>query len=74
MNARPGFDQLGLSAADFAQYRRVRADARRLGMPLIAWAYPRGLAPSPAGPFHDQPLSMTPGLRTLAPDSQLRDG
>jgi fructose-bisphosphate aldolase, class I len=31
-------------AADFAQYRQVRADARRLGMPLIVWAYPRGAA------------------------------
>ena len=31
-------------AADFAQYRQVRADAERLGMPLIVWAYPRGAA------------------------------
>ena len=30
--------------ADFEQYRRVRADAQRLGMPLIVWAYPRGEA------------------------------
>ena len=30
--------------ADFAQYRQVRDDARRLGMPLIVWAYPRGTA------------------------------
>ncbi len=29
---------------DFAQYRTVRADARRFGMPLIVWAYPRGAA------------------------------
>jgi fructose-bisphosphate aldolase, class I len=29
---------------DFAQYRRVREDATRLGMPLIVWAYPRGAA------------------------------
>jgi class I fructose-bisphosphate aldolase len=29
---------------DFEQYRRVRADAVRLGMPLIVWAYPRGEA------------------------------
>ena len=29
---------------DFAQYLQVRADARRLGMPLIVWAYPRGAA------------------------------
>src|SRR5689334_3046150 len=29
---------------DFAQYHRVRADAQRLGMPLIVWAYPRGSA------------------------------
>ncbi|MCU7729414.1 fructose-bisphosphate aldolase [Actinoplanes sp. KI2] len=30
--------------ADFAQYRTVRQDAQRLGMPLIVWAYPRGAA------------------------------
>lgn len=30
--------------ADFAQYRQVREDAARLGMPLIVWAYPRGVA------------------------------
>ena len=30
--------------ADFAQFRQVRADAQRLGMPLIVWAYPRGEA------------------------------
>jgi fructose-bisphosphate aldolase, class I len=30
--------------ADFAQYRTVRADAARFGMPLIVWAYPRGSA------------------------------
>ncbi len=29
---------------DFAQLRQVRADAQRLGMPLIVWAYPRGSA------------------------------
>ncbi|MGA8245345.1 MAG: fructose-bisphosphate aldolase [Nocardioides sp.] len=29
---------------DFEQYRRVREDALRLGMPLIVWAYPRGSA------------------------------
>ncbi|QWF77967.1 class I fructose-bisphosphate aldolase [Amycolatopsis sp. CA-230715] len=29
---------------DFAQYRQVRTDAQRLGMPLIVWAYPRGSA------------------------------
>jgi class I fructose-bisphosphate aldolase len=29
---------------DFAQYRQVRDDAQRLGMPLIVWAYPRGSA------------------------------
>jgi len=29
---------------DFAQYRSVRRDAHRLGMPLIVWAYPRGSA------------------------------
>jgi fructose-bisphosphate aldolase, class I len=28
--------------ADFAQYRQVRQDAQRFGMPLIVWAYPRG--------------------------------
>jgi fructose-bisphosphate aldolase, class I len=31
-------------AQDFAQYWRVREDARRFGMPLIVWAYPRGSA------------------------------
>ena len=31
-------------AVDFEQYRRVREDAARLGMPLIVWAYPRGAA------------------------------
>jgi len=31
-------------AADFEQYRVVRADAARFGMPLIVWAYPRGSA------------------------------
>ena len=30
--------------ADFAQLRQVRADAARLGMPLVVWAYPRGEA------------------------------
>jgi class I fructose-bisphosphate aldolase len=30
--------------ADFAQYQQVRQDAARLGMPLIVWAYPRGMA------------------------------
>jgi class I fructose-bisphosphate aldolase len=30
--------------ADFTAYRTVRADAQRLGMPLIVWAYPRGSA------------------------------
>jgi len=29
---------------DFSQYLRVRDDARRLGMPLIVWSYPRGSA------------------------------
>ena len=29
---------------DFEQYRRIREDAQRLGMPLIVWAYPRGSA------------------------------
>jgi class I fructose-bisphosphate aldolase len=29
---------------DFGQYRQVREDALRLGMPLIVWAYPRGSA------------------------------
>lgn len=31
-------------STDFEQYRRIRADAHRLGMPLIVWAYPRGAA------------------------------
>jgi fructose-bisphosphate aldolase, class I len=29
---------------DFRQYFQVRADAERLGMPLIVWSYPRGTA------------------------------
>jgi class I fructose-bisphosphate aldolase len=29
---------------DFAQFRTVREDARRYGMPLVVWAYPRGSA------------------------------
>lgn len=29
---------------DFRQYRQIREDAQRLGMPLIVWAYPRGAA------------------------------
>ena len=32
------------AGADFAQYQQVRDEARRLGMPLIVWAYPRGSA------------------------------
>jgi fructose-bisphosphate aldolase, class I len=31
-------------AADFSQFRAVRADAARLGIPLIVWSYPRGSA------------------------------
>ncbi len=31
-------------AADFAQFRQVRDEAMRLGMPLIVWAYPCGSA------------------------------
>jgi class I fructose-bisphosphate aldolase len=30
--------------ADFREYRHVRQEAARLGMPLIVWAYPRGSA------------------------------
>ena len=30
--------------ADFAQYRQVRSDCEKYGMPLIVWAYPRGSA------------------------------
>lgn len=29
---------------DFAQLREIRADAKRFGMPLIVWSYPRGEA------------------------------
>jgi class I fructose-bisphosphate aldolase len=29
---------------DFAQFRQVRQEAERLGMPVIVWAYPRGSA------------------------------
>jgi fructose-bisphosphate aldolase, class I len=31
-----------LQSQDFEQYRHVRAECERLGMPLIVWAYPRG--------------------------------
>jgi len=31
-------------ADDFAQFRQVRQDAERYGMPVIVWAYPRGSA------------------------------
>jgi class I fructose-bisphosphate aldolase len=33
-----------LQAQDFEQFRRVREDATRYGMPIIVWAYPRGEA------------------------------
>lgn len=29
---------------DFAQFREIRSDAKRFGMPLIVWSYPRGEA------------------------------
>lgn len=29
---------------DFNQFRKVKADADRYGMPIIMWAYPRGIA------------------------------
>lgn len=31
-------------AADFEQYRQVRSDCEKFGIPLIVWAYPRGSA------------------------------
>lgn len=31
-------------AEDFAQFRQVRQDAERYGMPLVVWSYPRGSA------------------------------
>jgi class I fructose-bisphosphate aldolase len=33
-----------LQAQDFEQFRRVREEASRYGMPIIVWAYPRGEA------------------------------
>jgi class I fructose-bisphosphate aldolase len=30
--------------ADFNQFRKVKADAERYGMPIILWSYPRGEA------------------------------
>ncbi|HLZ21568.1 MAG TPA: fructose-bisphosphate aldolase [Ktedonobacterales bacterium] len=33
-----------LQADDFEQFRKVREDADRFGMPIIVWAYPRGEA------------------------------
>lgn len=35
--------------ADFRQYRQVREDAQRFGMPLVVWAYPRGAAVAAKG-------------------------
>ena len=34
---------------DFAQYRQVREDAQRLGIPLIVWSYPHGRHRLPCG-------------------------
>lgn len=34
---------------DFTQFRQVREDATRLGMPLIVWSYPRGSAVAAKG-------------------------
>jgi class I fructose-bisphosphate aldolase len=34
---------------DFAQFRTVRQDAESFGMPIIVWAYPRGIAVDNAG-------------------------
>ena len=45
---------------DFAQYRQVRADAERLGMPLIVWAYPRGAAIEAKGGRTRSTRSTTP--------------
>lgn len=33
-----------LQEQDFMQFRQVREDAERFGMPIIVWAYPRGTA------------------------------
>jgi len=33
-----------LQTQDFQQFQRIRADADRLGMPVMVWAYPRGRA------------------------------
>ncbi len=33
-----------LQAEDFVQFRQVREDAERYGMPIIVWSYPRGEA------------------------------
>jgi len=37
------------AAADFEQFRVIREDAQRLGMPVIVWAYPRGAAVAAKG-------------------------
>lgn len=34
----------GRQADDFAQFRAVRQEAERYGMPIVVWAYPRGEA------------------------------
>lgn len=31
-----------MQTADFTQFRKVKADAERYGMPVIMWSYPRG--------------------------------
>ncbi|HEY5394652.1 MAG TPA: hypothetical protein VIL16_04570 [Trebonia sp.] len=52
-------------AADFEQYRQVREDARRLGMPLIVWAYPRGSAIEAKG-GRDSFYAVDYGARTAS--------
>ena len=50
--------------ADFAQYRNVRPQAQRLGMPLIVWAYPRGSAIEHKGD-HEESLRFVDRLRQI---------
>lgn len=41
-----------LQARDFEQFRQVRADAERYGMPIVVWSYPRGRAIARKGGRH----------------------
>lgn len=50
---------------DFAQWRAVRAEAERLGVPVIVWAYPRGKAIDTKG-GRDCPYAIEYAARVAA--------